>query len=77
MLTAIFEYGIILGMKRYQRTKKKPATIKDNTRLTVNNKTYPAVAFQKSEEQENSFDVDKIAKKIDKWTFIGLSLIHI
>ena len=65
MLTAIFEYGIILAIKR----KKQPTSIQNNSRVMPKNENkqiYP----KESNGQENVFDVDKMAKVMDKWTFI-------
>ena len=69
MLTAIFEYGIILAMKRYQYTNK-PTKNRKVTEETKNKQTF-AAAFKESHEQENTFDVEKISKLMDRWTMIG------
>ena len=74
MLTAILEYGIILAMKKYQHKIKTPVVIKNSTRVSEeneHNQMYPAMAFKVSDDKENIFDVEKMAKQMDKWTFIG------
>ena len=74
LLTAIFEYGIILAMKKYQHKIKKPTVIKNNARVSEeneHNEMYPAMALKESDGQKNIFDVEKMAKLMDKWNFIG------
>ena len=72
MLTAIFEYGFILAMKKYQNAKKKPTTIKKIMRVAEGNPNKPmySMALKETDEQENAFDVDKMGTVMDKWTMI-------
>ena len=73
MLTAIFEYGFILAMKKYQNEKKKTTTIKKIMRVAEGNpnKSMYPMALKETDERENAFNVDKMGKVMDKWTMIG------
>ena len=59
ILVAIFEYGILLAMRKYY----KGNMIKVSS--DMGNK------HSKQRYNSNGFDMDSLAKMVDKWTFIG------
>ena len=58
ILVGIFEYGIILAMKKYHTTSK-------GTSITIN------VGHH---EMKEKYDWNVVSKTLDKWTFLGASV---